>query len=136
MTVDDRGMKRVGVAARVVFALIAAPAAAADWSQAQPVTVVASDYHFSPDKLAFKRGTPYRLHIENRGKEMHEFTAPEFFKAAEIADPAVLNPDRTEIVLQPGEAKDLYFVPQQTGRFPLTCADHDWTGMVGEITVE
>ena len=129
-------MKRVGVAALVVFALIAAPAAAADWSQAQLVTVVASDYHFSPDRLVFKRGTAYRLHIENRGKEMHEFTAPDFFKAAEIADPAVLNPDRTEIVLQPGEAKDLYFVPQQAGRFPLICADHDWTGMVGEITVE
>ena len=25
------------------------------------------------------------------------------------------------------------FVP---GRYPLTCADHDWDGMVGEILVE
>src|SRR6266540_3111699 len=129
-------MNGVRAAALVVLALFAAPAAAADWSQAQPVTQVMSDYQISHDKLAFKRGVAYRLHLENRGKEMHEFTAPDFFKTADIADPTVLDPDRTEIVLHPGEAKDLYFVPQQIGRFRLSCADHDWTGMVGEITVE
>ena len=128
-------MKRICPLALTVLALTA-PAAAADWSQAQPVRVVTSDYHFSPEKLVFKRGVAYRLHLENRGKEMHEFTAPDFFKAADIADLGVMNPDRTEIVLQPGEKKDLYFVPQQAGRFRLTCADHDWAGMVGEIVVD
>jgi plastocyanin len=40
------------------------------------------------------------------------------------------------MVLQPNEARDLYFVADKAGAYPLTCADHDWDGMVGEITIE
>ena len=54
----------------------------------------------------------------------------------EIANPEALNPEGTEIVVQPGEKKDLYFVPRQAGRFPFICADHDWAGMTGDIVVE
>ena len=121
----------------VFLALVMSAAAAGpDWSHAQSVTVVASEYQFVPNRLAFRRGVAYRLHVENPGKEMHEFTAPEFFKSATIRNPAALNPDRTEIELSPGAAKDLYFVPRQTGHFPLRCADHDWAGMTGEIVVK
>ena len=86
--------------------------------------------------LTLRRGIPYRLHVENRGKEMHEFNAADFFKTAKISNPAVLNPDKTEIVVHPGEAKDLNFIPKQAGHFRLYCPDHDWAGMTGEITVE
>lgn len=117
--------------------VLAAPAVAAiDWSQAQPVTVIAAEHRFAPDKLSFKRGVAYRLHLENHGKELHEFNAPDFFKSVELGDAAVLNADRTEIAVQPGEAKELNFVPQKAGHYRLTCPDHDWTGMTGEITVE
>jgi uncharacterized cupredoxin-like copper-binding protein len=123
------------VAAVAIVQTIPAAAAMAG-SQAQPVTVVATEYHFTPDKLSFKRGVSYRLHIENRGRELHEFTAPDFFKSIELGDPAVLNPDRTEILIHPGEAKDLTFMALQTGHYRLICSDHDWAGMTGEITVE
>jgi uncharacterized cupredoxin-like copper-binding protein len=116
--------------------LTASAAPAADWSQAQTVTVTTTEYQFSPKLLVFKHGVPYRLHVENRGSEMHEFTAPEFFKAAEIRDPAVLNPDKTEIEVAPGKSKDLEFVAVRAGRYKLRCSDHDWAGMIGEITVE
>jgi uncharacterized cupredoxin-like copper-binding protein len=117
--------------------MLTAPAArAADWSQAQTVTVTTSEYAFSPNRLVFKRGVVYRLHVDNRGNEMHEFTAPEFFKAAEIRDPAVLNADKTEIEVPPGKSKDLEFVAPRAGRYKLRCSDHDWAGMLGEITVE
>jgi uncharacterized cupredoxin-like copper-binding protein len=116
---------------------LAAPAAvAADWSRAKPVTVTAVEYEFSPNHLVFKRGLTYRLHIDNRGKEMHEFTAPEFFKSAKIHNPSVLNADKTEIEIAPGAAKDLYFVARRPGKYMLRCSDHDWAGMTGEITVE
>jgi len=111
-------------------------ARAADWSKAQPVTVVTSESKFTPNKLAFRRGVAYRLHIENRGREMHEFNAADLFKASEIGNPEALNPDKTEIMVHPGEAKDLYFQPRQSGHFRLFCPDHDWDGMTGEITVE
>ena len=98
--------------------------------------MTAGEYEFSPKRLTFKRGVAYRLRIDNRGSEMHEFTAPEFFKAAEIRDLSVLNADQTEVEVPPGKAKDLEFVPQKAGRYPLRCSDHDWAGMMGEITVE
>jgi uncharacterized cupredoxin-like copper-binding protein len=127
---------KLAAAIGALLAVTAPAAVAADWSQAQPVTVTTRDYEFSPSRLVFKRGVAYRLHIDNPGKEMHEFTAPEFFKAAEIRDPSVLNADKTEIEVPPGKAKDLEFVVQRAGRYPLRCSDHDWAGMIGEITVE
>ncbi len=67
---------------------------------------------------------------------MHEFTAPEFFKAIDVMNADALEPEANGMVLQPGQQKDLYFVPRKPGRYGLTCADHDWDGMVGEIAVE
>jgi uncharacterized cupredoxin-like copper-binding protein len=120
----------------VTCILALAPAARADSSKAETVTLVETEYGFAPNRLTFRVGSAYRLHVENRGKELHEFTAPAFLKAVEIANSEVLNPEGTEIVVQPGEEKDLYFVPRQAGRFPFICADHDWAGMTGDIVVE
>ena len=39
-------------------------------------------------------------------------------------------------VVRPGETKNLYFVSREPGHFPLWCADHDWAGMTGDITIE
>src|SRR4051812_36259127 len=118
--------------------LLATPAARAqpaDWSAAQTVTVVTTEYHFAPDRLTFRRGVPYRLHLENPGHEMHEFTAGDFFKAIQMRNPEVIAAVGPEIVLKPGEQKDLFFVARQTGHYKLICSDHDWAGMVSEITV-
>ena len=94
------------------------------------------DERFVPDKLVFRHGVPYRLRLENTGRHMHEFTAPEFLKAVTVRNPEVLAEAKNEVLLQPGEHKDLYFVATSPGRFALTCADHDWDGMTGSITVE
>ena len=120
----------------IVIALGAPAVATAEGLAVRPLTVVISEYQFSPRKLTFRRGVAYRLHLENRGKETHEFTAPAFFGSVDLGDPTVLNADRTEIVIHPGEAKDLDFVPKKAGRYRLICADHDWTGMKGEIAVK
>jgi uncharacterized cupredoxin-like copper-binding protein len=120
----------------VILITATLPAVAAEDRQATPVTVVASDYHFIPDKLAFKQGVTYRLRIENRGKELHEFNAPVFFQSAELGGSEVLNADRTEIAVPPGEAKELIVTPKKPGNYRLICPDHDWAGMTGEIAVE
>jgi uncharacterized cupredoxin-like copper-binding protein len=121
--------------AAVLAALPIGSAGAVDWSKAKKVTVVTVEYAFKPASLNFQKGIAYRLHLDNQGKETHEFTAPEFFKAVQMRDTKALNADQTEIVVQPGEKKDLYFVAQQPGSFKLRCADHDWAGMVGDITI-
>ena len=114
----------------------AAGAADVDWSSARLVTVQLVDDRFLPEKLKFLAGVPYRLRLENNGTHMHEFTAPEFFKAIVVRNPDVLEQGQHEMLLQPKERKDLYFVAPGPGRYRLTCADHDWDGMTGEITVE
>jgi uncharacterized cupredoxin-like copper-binding protein len=120
----------------IVGILVLIPVVWAEERKAEKVTLVGTDYVFTPNHLVFRVGSAYRLHVENRGKDLHEFTAPAFLKAVEISNPEVLNPEGTEIVVEPGQAKDLYFVPRQAGRFPFVCADHDWAGMTGDIVVE
>jgi uncharacterized cupredoxin-like copper-binding protein len=123
------------VALAAVAVVLPFGAAATDWSTVQKVRVVTVEYAFKPAKLTFQQGVAYRLRVDNKGKETHEFTAPEFFKAVELRDAKPLNADHTEIVVQPGQHKDLYFVPKQAGSYKLICSDHDWAGMVGSITV-
>ena len=107
-----------------------------DWSKAHRADLVAVEYNFEPNHLSFRRDQTYRLHVENHGHETHELTAPDFFKSVELRNPDVLNQDRTELVLHPGDKKDLYFVALKPGRYDMRCADHDWAGMTGDITVE
>jgi uncharacterized cupredoxin-like copper-binding protein len=94
------------------------------------------DYRFIPDHLTFQHDVHYRLHMENHGKDTHEVTAPTFFATADIDNPDVLNRERSEVVVQPGESKDLFLTAHKPGTYDLRCSDHDWNGMVGGITVE
>jgi uncharacterized cupredoxin-like copper-binding protein len=100
------------------------------------VAVVMVDYRFIPDHLTFEHDVRYRLHLENHGKETHELTAPTFFATADIDNPGYLNRERSEILMQPGDVKDIYLTPRRPGTYDLRCADHDWAGMVGGITVK
>jgi uncharacterized cupredoxin-like copper-binding protein len=118
----------------VVAALLAV--AAASPSEPQTVNLTMIDYRFIPDHLIFEHDVHFRLHLENHGKETHELTAPTFFATADIDNPEALNHERTEIVMQPGETKDIFLTAHRPGTFDLLCADHDWAGMVGDITVE
>ncbi len=122
--------------AAAAWALVPAAALATDWGKAKPVTVVAVEYRFEPSHLVFRRGAVYRLQVINKGHELHELTAPGFYAAIQLRDAKALNAEHTEIVLQPGEEKDLYFVAPRRGRFAMWCADHDWAGMTGDITVK
>lgn len=117
-------------------AMMSDPAASVDWSKAKEVTVIAVEYEFKPNHLTFQHGVPYRLHLENQGQEMHELTAADFFHSALIKNPEVLAREGTDLVVQPHESKDLLFVPRKAGHFDLICADHDWAGMTGGITVD
>ena len=110
--------------------------AADKWSQAQPMTVVMVDNRFQPDHLTFQSGQAYALTLENHGKEMHEFTASKFLKAATVRDKALLANGGTDIVVQPGETTRILLIAPPKGQYDLICADHDWDGMVGSITVD
>ncbi len=116
--------------------------ASADWSRAETLTVVLSEYAFSPGTLTFRAGAPYRLRIKNGGNSTHFCVSEGFFKA--IAARKLVTPSaETEqpylksIALKPGEAKDLHFVPVRPGAYALECTApfHAGFGMRGEITI-
>jgi uncharacterized cupredoxin-like copper-binding protein len=129
---QTRALWRIGC---LLGLLVAAPLVQ---SAPKPVkrNVVLVDYSFEPDHLIFRHGVHYQLHLENHGKETHEFTAPVFFATATIDNPGVLDNNRSEITLQPGDKKDVFLTPHNPGKYDLRCADHDWYGMVGGITVK
>jgi uncharacterized cupredoxin-like copper-binding protein len=122
------------IAALFAILLVAAMAGAAPPTVTLDLSMI--DYSFIPDHLTFEHDLRYRLHMENHGKETHEVTAPTFFATADIENPDVLNRERTEIVMQPGDTKDLFLTPHKPGKYDLRCSDHDWYGMVGGITVK
>jgi uncharacterized cupredoxin-like copper-binding protein len=134
-TLAPRPNSAVKRAFYVLGILLAGPLAAA---QPKPVMieVVMVDYRFDPDHLTFEHDVRYQLHLENRGKDTHEFTAPTFLATATIDNPDVLNREHTEVLVQPGESKDLFLTPHRPGTYDLRCADHDWNGMTGGITVQ
>jgi uncharacterized cupredoxin-like copper-binding protein len=125
---------RMRAASYLLTLLVAGAIASCDKPQTVNLTLI--DYQFIPDHLTFQHDVHYRLHVENHGKETHEVTAPTFFASAEIDNPDVLNGYGSDIVLQPGATKDLYFTARRPGTYDLRCADHDWNGMLGGITVE
>ncbi|HET6609040.1 MAG TPA: cupredoxin domain-containing protein [Rhodopila sp.] len=102
----------------------------------ETVTVVMVDDRFEPDHVIFHAGRPTALHLVNQGKDMHEFTAPEFLHASKIRTPHALSNNGGDIVVQPGQTVVVKLVPGHAGDYKLICADHDWDGMVGSITVQ
>jgi len=70
----------------IVGLLALFPSAWAQERKAETVIVVGTDYVFTPNHLVFRVGSAYRLRFENRGKDLHEFTAPAFLKAIEISN--------------------------------------------------
>jgi uncharacterized cupredoxin-like copper-binding protein len=119
-----------------LFALLLAAPLAQSAPKPTKLDVVMVDYSFEPDRLIFRHDVHYRLHLENHGKETHEFTAPVFFATATIDNPDVLDDKGSEVTLQPGDKKDVFLTPHKPGKYDLRCADHDWYGMVGGITVK
>jgi uncharacterized cupredoxin-like copper-binding protein len=96
---------------------LGAPTAMAD--EPTIVKVVMTEYRFTPDHLEFRNGIRYRLYLENAGAELHDFAAPAFFKSSTIENPEVPNADRTDVVLQPHESKEVIFIPHQKGSYSL-----------------
>lgn len=116
-------------------AVAAGPSVIDQWAHPQVVTVVMVDNRFEPDHMVFQAGKTYELRLLNRGKDLHEFTAPNFFRQATVRDRKKLANGGIEVVVQAGRSARVLLIPHGKGDYNLTCADHDWDGMVGGITV-
>jgi uncharacterized cupredoxin-like copper-binding protein len=118
------------------------PASAADFDQAEHVTVVLTEYAFDPPDLSFKQGRPYVLRLENKGAKTHFVASEPFFRAISVhslsghGQPA--SPFLKAVGVAPGEARELAFVPERKGTYRLICSAplHAAFGMVGKITID
>ena len=105
-------------------------------ARAESVTVIMTDNQFRPDHITLRAGRAYRLRLENRGMDLHEFTAPKFWQAAVVRDRTMLVNGGTDVVIPAGKSVVISLIAPAKGHYGLSCADHDWDGMVGTIVVE
>lgn len=126
-------MKMIAYLALAALA-VTAPTSAQNTAK---VDITLTNFSFTPSAIALKAGKPVTLHFENRGSGGHDFTAPEFFKAAamEGATRAKLG-KKGRIELDGGTSADVTLTPK-AGIYKVKCGHflHAGFGMTGTITV-
>jgi uncharacterized cupredoxin-like copper-binding protein len=114
--------------------LLVAPASA---ETAKRVDITLANFSFTPAAIVLKAGQPVTLHFENKGSGGHDFTAPQFFKAANMdaATRAKLG-KKGRIELDGGTSADVMLTPK-VGSYKVKCGHflHAGFGMTGTITV-
>ena len=90
----------------------------------QKITVVGTEFAFTPSTLTLKVGQPAEITFKNNGAYPHNLT---------ITDLGV----KTKTI-QPGEQDTIQFTPSKTGQFSFICTvpGHADKGMKGTLTVQ
>jgi len=105
---------------------------------ATPVTITLTDYAFAPGTLDLKAGTVYQLHFVNSGSKDHNFSAPEFFAAVQVAPDDQAKIAKGIVELANGKTVDITVTPGSAGTFAVECTHfmHKMMGMHGNIVVQ
>lgn len=129
-------MHLVRIAVATALMATAATARPMDWSQGATLAVKLSSFAFSPGEVRLSAGQPVTLHLVNDASGGHNFSAPQFFAAADVdaADRAMIVKGTVEVPKH--ASKDIRLVPA-AGEYPLRCthAFHATFGMKGRIIV-
>ena len=117
--------------------LLASPSGALAQT-ATPIAITLSNYAFAPATLDLHAGTTYQLHFTNSGSKDHNFSAPAFFAAAQIAADDQGKVRQGSVELASGQSVDVTVTPGQAGTFPVECTHfmHKTMGMHGSIIVQ
>ncbi len=121
--------------------LLAVPLASLDGALAQtatPISITLTNYTFTPNALNLKAGVTYHMHFINSGSKDHNFSAPQFFAASQIAPEDQAKVEKGRVALDSGQSVDITVVPGQPGTFPVECTHfmHKMLGMRGNIIVQ
>ena len=116
--------------------LLAAPAASSAQDAARAVDVRLTSFDFTPREIRLRAGQPIVLRLTNPGRGGHNFSAPQFFAAAQVAagqgsirGGAIEVPSRQTVTVRLTPARGTY-------RLRCTHTLHTTFGMRGEIVVE
>jgi len=93
-------------------------------TEVQKITVVGTEFAFSPSSFTLKKGQTVEITFKNNGQFSHNLS---------IADLNV----KTKTI-QPGEEDTFQFTPDKTGQFAFLCTvpGHADKGMKGILTVQ
>ncbi|MCB2067101.1 MAG: cupredoxin domain-containing protein [Erythrobacter sp.] len=111
--------------------------ASVEYSRAQRVEVTLDNFSFAPADLHLQAGRPIALVVTNAASGGHNFTAPEFFAAAQIMPGHADLVASGQLSLSGGQSVTVNLIPA-AGTYRLTCTHlgHAVLGMTGTITVE
>jgi len=123
------------------FVLLAVPLVPLDEALAQtvtPISISLTNYAFAPSALNLKAGMTYHMHFINSGSKDHNFSAPEFFAAAQVAPEDQAKVDNGLVALEGGQSLDITVTPDRPGTFAVECTHfmHRMMGMHGSIVVQ
>jgi plastocyanin len=123
--------------ASIFAAVVGAAMQPAAAQSAETINISLSDYAFAPAALELKAGTAYHLHFTNAGSKDHDFTAPEFFAAAEVAPDDQAKIRRGKVAVDKGQEVDVTVTPA-AGNYKASCTHfmHSMMGMHGTIAVQ
>jgi plastocyanin len=116
--------------------LVAAPVAAAAQPAGQTVDVRLTSFDFTPSELHLRAGQPVVLRLTNASGGGHNFSAPQFFAAAQVA--AGQNVIRNGTIEVPSHQTVSVRLTPQRGEYRLRCTHtlHTTFGMRGRIIVD
>ena len=107
-----------------------------NFENAPRVEVVLSDFDFTPRTLQLPAGEPIVLALVNRSGNGHNFAAPSFLQAVQVApaDAAIIASGAIEV---PGGQTVLVRMVPEAGDYNLDCTHtgHSLLGMTGSIVV-
>jgi plastocyanin len=125
----------------MTLALGVAPASA---QEPRTITIVLTEFRFSPDSLTLTAGQPVQLNIQNQGKADHNLSSDDlplmninYVKAdnstqdlSRYVSTNVLNADALS-----GHTSVVTFTPTTAGTFGFFSEDEESLGMIGKCTV-
>ena len=124
--------------AALMLAAATAPAASApEWRQSRDVEVRLSSFDIEPETIRLAAGEPVRLRLVNTSQGSHSFSAPDFFRAAQLRSRDQRRVPNGSIDVPAGDAREVALVPA-AGRYRARCGNvlHWILGMRSEIIVE
>ncbi len=117
--------------------LLAVPAAAPALPAARNVEVQLSSFDFTPSEIRLRAGQPVVLRLTNTGRGGHNFSAPQFFAAAQVPGGQNAAIRNGAIGVPSRQTVSVRLTPAR-GNYRLRCTHtlHTTFGMRGRIVVE
>jgi len=103
---------------------------------AQTVTIVLTNFAFTPDHLTLRVGVPVRLRLVNQSDGGHDFSAPALLAASSFPAGSTA-PVGGKVEVDSHQTAEVALTPSVPGSYPIECTHflHSVFGMTATIQV-